>query len=263
MDPHSYHVGNLDHHLGDWLIQSVPDHGATHAQVGVINDYLADSGHTVSAEDGHYLAAANGWFHPTDSTGVQDAGHLLEAYGIPHHRVESGSIDQVLGELKEGHRVIVGLRDEHLAVSNPLQDFLHSFQERLGIDHSAAPASHQAVAIKGIDNSDPEHPKVLLYDPKDAKGATVSYPLEAFSHAWAGSDFSFVATNSAPGATSHEHSVLGDLVGQAAGLLTAGLIMTNTGHPGMAIAGGKFAEQVTDKLAEGAGEMWDSIMKSL
>ena len=252
MDP--YHIGNLDHELGDWLIQNTPDNGAASAQLGVINDFLGDDHHPVTHDDAHYLAAANGWWHPTDATGMQDAGHLLDAYGVPYHRVENATVDQVLGELKDGHRVIVGLRDDRLAPDSALSAFFHSFQERLGIDpHNFLPSRH-AVAIKGVDKSDPDHPHILLYDPKQTNGPTLSYSLDAFTEAWKGSDFSFLATNTAPGVTQHQHEH--HLVSDAAGLAAAALTLHGTGMPGMAVAAGKLVEEATDAL-------WDSIMKSI
>lgn len=247
MDPNLFHVGNLDHHLGDWMVQHVPDHDATSAQVDVINACIGGAGHHVSPHDANYMALANGWH----ATGMQDVGHLLDAYGVSNHRVENASIGQLLGELQEGHRVIVGLANDHATPSGPLLDLFHSLQERLGLGSHGTP-SH-AVSIKEVDVSDPQHPQIILHDPSQSEGATMAYPLDRFVDAWKGSQFSYVATDVPPGGSHHhEHHLLSDILGWGAGLAT----FHWTGSPQISLATGKLVNAVTDK-------MWDAILTAI
>ncbi|MEZ5430228.1 MAG: hypothetical protein R3F31_03430 [Verrucomicrobiales bacterium] len=189
----TYHVGNLDHHL-DHLLLNAGDHGGPDAERAILGDF----GHSLSQQDAEYLQAANGWVNLDDASGIQGVGQLLRAHGVDYHRVEHGTVGQVMSELHAGHRVIVGLQDHNFGSNSALQLFFQEVADRLGFKIEPEAGERQAIAIKGVDFHDPHHPKILLYNPKSADGEVIPYSLEDFTKAWEGSDFSFLATDSNP-----------------------------------------------------------------
>lgn len=248
----TYHVGNLDHHL-DHLLLNAGDHGGPDAERAILGDF----GHSLSQQDAEYLQAANGWVNLDDASGIQGVGQLLRAHGVDYHRVEHGTVGQVMSELHAGHRVIVGLQDHNFGSNSALQLFFQEVADRLGFKIEPEAGERQAIAIKGVDFHDPHHPKILLYNPKSADGEVIPYSLEDFTKAWEGSDFSFLATDSnpQPALPGAEQGPIEHLVSKAVGLGTAGAVFSWTGHPGLALASGKLAEEGT--------EFFESWIKSL
>ena len=243
----TFHAPGIDHHL-DTLLTNIGDHGSTDAQRMIV----ADFGHHLSENDATHLNAANGWLHAGDNTALEGVGHLMQAHGVDYHRVEHGTIDQIKAELAADHRVIVGLHDQQLGGTGALDTFFHDLAERLGIHTETANDERQAIAIKGLDESDPAHPKVLLYHPKH-EGETVAYSLEDFSKAWQGSDFSFVATNASPlehahAAPNDDHTLLGDLLSKAVGLGASAWVSSMGLPPSFALESGKLAEKGTEAI---------------
>jgi hypothetical protein len=80
----------------------------------------------------------------------------------------------------------------------PLNDFHNWFIKELGLDNSQVNPANHAVAVTGIDISDPSHPMVILNDSGTPNGDSVRYPLAQFMDAWGNSDCFYVATNQAP-----------------------------------------------------------------
>ena len=115
-----------------------------------------------------------------------DAGNLLELYGIPCHGKIGATVEELMAELAQGHKVIVGVDSgEVWGEDFPLQDF---FKQEA--DH--------AIWVTGVDMTDPAHPKVIVNDSGDPSGAGKAYDLALFKDAWEDSGFFFVATNDVP-----------------------------------------------------------------
>ncbi|MGQ0594131.1 MAG: hypothetical protein ACT4QB_16235 [Gammaproteobacteria bacterium] len=115
-----------------------------------------------------------------------DAGRLLELHGIPCHDQQGATIEQLMAELAQGHKVIVGVDSgEMWGHDDPLEDFFGQ-------------AADHAIWVTGMDMSDPSDPKVIVNDSGDPSGAGKVYDLELFKDAWQDSGFFYVATDNAP-----------------------------------------------------------------
>lgn len=154
---------------------------AVQAQRGIIEAF---TGRHVSEAELVYHATANGWL--TDQgTHPEDVGKLLELYGVPCHCRLGATIEELIGELALGRKVIVGVDADELWTNSPLNDFFDQ-------------AADHAIWVTGIDLRDPAHPKVIINDSGDPTGAGKAYDLSLFIDAWEDSGFHYVATDSAP-----------------------------------------------------------------
>ncbi len=125
-------------------------------------------------------AQAHGWYTPGAGTSPENVGNLLELHGIPVIRYSEAHIFNLVGELAQGHKVIIGIDSGELW--NPAQE---------GADGQAE-ADH-AVVVSGIDTSNPNDLRVIISDPGTGEAA-ISYPIRQFVDAWQDSRFTMVAT---------------------------------------------------------------------
>ena len=188
----------MGHFIGDPTSQALflphqqirPDDCAVAAQTSIINQYLE---HPISEKEAVYDAWSNGWYAPGEGTLPENVGTLFDLYGIPNHRVEGASIEQLAAELQAGHRIVVGVNSDDLwSANNP--EFSHWLKDNLGID---TPANH-ALCVTGINMNDPDHPMVVLNDSGVENGAANMYPLDQFMDAWGHGNFFYVATDAPP-----------------------------------------------------------------
>ncbi|MEI6166481.1 MAG: hypothetical protein WCS52_04745 [bacterium] len=176
-------VGSPDTDAYYWQPQTTPFTCAVQAQRGIIEEY---TGNDVSEAALVYEATSNGWL--TDrGMAPSDVGDLLQLHGIPCHSEMGASIQDLMAELAQGHKVIVGVdSDELWHDASPLKDFFHQ-----SADH--------AIWVTGVDATDPNHPQVIINDSGDTTGgAGKAYDLEQFKDAWQDSGFFYVATDNAP-----------------------------------------------------------------
>lgn len=170
----------LDAHY--WQPQTTAFTCAVQAQRGIIEAF---TGQPISEAQLVYDATAHGWL-TNRGMSPHDVGNLLELYGIPCHVRTGATIGELMAELAQGHKVIVGVdAGEMWRQDHPLEDF---FQQ--SADH--------AIWVTGIDFSDPAHPKVIINDSGDPTGAGKAYDLALFKDAWRDSGFFYVATDHAP-----------------------------------------------------------------
>lgn len=144
---------------------------AIHSQYHVLKDY----GYTGTVEDLKAEAEANGWYDPATGTSPENVGKLLEAHGVPCNVYVNANEYNLISELAQGKRVIVGLDSGEIWEG---EGFLQDFWEKItggGADH--------AVVVSGINTADPDNIKVVLTD-SGAGHAAIEYPLDQFMDAW-------------------------------------------------------------------------------
>ncbi len=126
-----------------------------------------------------------GYYAPGVGSNPDLVGQLLEDHGIGTHSANNASVYDLVTELAQGHKVIVGVDSSELWQPDWYDDV---FGEEA--DH--------ALLVTGIDTTDPENVKVIITDPGTGDVAK-EYPLEQFLDAWHDSNCFYVATdNPAP-----------------------------------------------------------------
>lgn len=165
-----------------WQPQTTGFTCAVVAQRGIIEAF---TGEPVSEAQLVYDATINGWL--TDrGMSPMDAGNLLKLYGIDCHVTHEAAVEDLIAELSQGHKVIVGVDSGELWKEDfPLEDFFHQ-------------AADHAIWITGVDFSDPANPKAIINDSGDPNGCGKEYDLSDFVDAWQDSGFFYVATDNAP-----------------------------------------------------------------
>ena len=130
-------------------------------------------------------------------------------------------------------------------------EFYNWLIDALGLDKAEfSPADH-AVAVTGIDLSDPSNPMVILNESGSPDGAGVRYPLDRFMDAWDNSDCYYVATDGTP------TQDLGQFdIGMFLGLGTTLAFSTFT-DPGTAIAAGEIVHAIAQEID------WDAVMMAV
>lgn len=154
-----------------YIFQGNENTCAIHSQYHVLKDY----GYTGTVEDLKEMAIENGWYDPKHGTSIEDVGKLLEANGVPCDVYVNANEYNLVSELAQGKRVIVGVDSGELWEG---EGVLTDFFERIfgcGADH--------AVVVSGINTADPNNVKVILTD-SGAGQAAVEYPLDRFMDAW-------------------------------------------------------------------------------
>ena len=188
-DP-EYFIGDPGAQMDDWILQDAPDNCAVAAEMSIINQFISTP---LSIDEASYISDANGWYQPGCGTSPEQVGQLMDAFGVPHHTVTDGTIDQLVQELRDGHGVIVGVNSSELWDEGIWGAIKQFFLDAFGLD-DIIPADH-AVVVTGIDNSDPANPMVIINDSGMPNGAAVRYPLDQFRDAWENSGFYYVATS--------------------------------------------------------------------
>jgi len=149
---------------------------------------LNDFGIPVSEAQLVYDAMSNGWLHE-GGTNIDNMGQLLEYHGIPTHTNHDGDMSSLINELAHGHKVIIPVNSSELW--NGV-----SWWERLTGTHNTGP--DHAVVVSGVDFSDPNNPQVIINDPGTPTGGPQAYPLNHFLESWNDSNFTYLATDTAP-----------------------------------------------------------------
>jgi hypothetical protein len=175
-------IGVPDSDAPHWQLQTTPFTCAVVAQRGIIEEF---TGHEISEAQLVYDATAHGWL--TDGgMSMGDVGNLLELYGVPCHEHTDATIEDLMSELAQGHKVIVGVDSGEIWNQDySWEDFLHQ-------------AADHAIWVTGIDTSDLANPKVIVNDSGDPNGAGKAYDLYVFRDAWQDSGFFYVSTDEAP-----------------------------------------------------------------
>lgn len=127
-----------------------------------------------------------GWYRG-DGTGTtfQDVGNLLEDANIPCTRQANANVFNLVSELAQGHKVIVGVDSGELW-GNKFSAWYNDFFNGATPDH--------ALIVSGIDATDPKNVKVIVTDPGNGDHHK-AYPLEQFMDAWSDASCYMVSTD--------------------------------------------------------------------
>lgn len=170
--------GDPDGDASYWQPQTTGFTCAVQAQRGIIE---AITGEDVSESQLVYEATLNGWL--TDAgMSPSDVGKLLELHNIPCHSAVDANVGDLIRELAQGNKVIVGVDSGELWGDDfPLEDFVSQ-------------SSDHAVWVTKVDFSDPDNPTITINDSGDPDGAGKVYELNDFVDAWKDSGFFYVTT---------------------------------------------------------------------
>lgn len=162
--------------------QNYIDTCAIKSQQIILNEF----GVPVTEDQCVQYSIEHGWYSNDGSgTNLNDVGNLLKDAGIPCTQTGNANIYDLVNELQQGHKVIVGVDSGELW-DNSIWDWLKDFFFGGTADH--------ALIVAGIDLTDPDHPMVVLTDPGTGSPAQ-PYPLEQFMDAWADSECFMVSTD--------------------------------------------------------------------
>ena len=163
------------------VYQGYSDTCAIRSQQLILNDF----GIPVSQEDLINEATQNGWYAEGEGTPMNEVGNLLENHGIPVNRVENANVYNLLSELSQGHKVIIGVDADELWHDGFLQD---------AKDAVIGETPNHALIVAGIDTSNPDDIQVILKDPGTGDVAK-AYSIDQFMDAWHDSGNYMVSTD--------------------------------------------------------------------
>lgn len=162
--------------------QQYPDSCAIKSQQIILNEFGID----VNEDQLVKFSYEQGWYN-ADGTGTAagDVGNLLETANIPVTRQEDANVFNLVSELSQGHKVIVGVDSEELW-GNKFMAWLKDFFMGDTPDH--------ALVVAGIDTSDPNNVMVIVDDPGSGEYHK-AYPLDQFMDAWSDAQCYMVSTD--------------------------------------------------------------------
>lgn len=164
--------------------QEFLDTCAIKSQQLILNDFGVD----VSEADLVHTAAENGWYN--GGTAPEDVGKLLELADIPVTRQDGANIFNLVSELAQGHKVIVGVDSDELWRNNtPFQKFKNWWDDFWGKEQG-----DHALIVAGIDTTDPNNLQVIVRDPGSGEDGK-PYPLDQFMDAWSDARCYMVSTD--------------------------------------------------------------------
>lgn len=162
--------------------QQYPDTCAIKSQQIILNEFGID----VTEDQLVQFSYDQGWYNGDGSgTSAQDVGNLLESANIPVTRQDGANVFNLVSELSQGHKVIVGVDSEELW-GNKFMAWIKDFFMGNTPDH--------ALVVAGIDTSDPDNVMVIVDDPGSGEYHK-AYPLDQFMDAWSDAECYMVSTD--------------------------------------------------------------------
>lgn len=162
--------------------QQYPDTCAIKSQQIILNEFGID----VTEDQFVQFSYEQGWYNGDGSgTAAQDVGKLLESANIPVTRQDGANVFNLVSELSQGHKVIVGVDSEELW-GNKFMAWIKDFFMGDTPDH--------ALVVAGIDTSDPDNVMVIVDDPGSGEYHK-AYPLDQFMDAWSDAECYMVSTD--------------------------------------------------------------------
>lgn len=165
---------------------------------------LRDYGIMIPQEELMQYAEHKGWFNPDPEEGGTDprfAGNLIDDCGIKTIRKYDADIFDIIGELRAGHRVMVGvdsnelwLRNEPNVIKQLFQNVINHGKDLIQDVNDIEGATH-ALIVAGVrvNPSDPSDIHVTIIDPGTGE-MCVEYTFKEFENAWEDSHHYMVAT---------------------------------------------------------------------
>lgn len=168
----------------DWLynpvLQLYDDTCAIKSQQLILNQF----GVECSEMDLIRYSEEHGWYDG-HGTQINDVGNLLEEAGIEVTRMFDANVFNLVNELAQGHKVIVGV-DAGELWGAPFHEWMEDFFMGEVPDH--------ALLVTGVDMSDPDNIKIIVTDPGTGEVGR-AYPIEQFMDAWADSSYFMCSTD--------------------------------------------------------------------
>lgn len=152
---------------------------------------LRDFGIDIPFKDLEQIALDNG-VYTNEGTYAYDIGKVLQLAGVGMHQTVGNSVDDLINELVQGHRVIVSVDANELWYNNSRSEkLLNWFKDTVGPQ-----GGNHALIVAGVevDPAHPENSKVVLTDTGAGK-LRIEYPMEQFKEAWGDSNCFMAATN--------------------------------------------------------------------
>lgn len=164
------------------ILQNYADTCAIKSQQLILNEF----GIPATEDQLVQYSYERGWYSGEgDGTMMGDVGNLLEHAQIPCTRQANANVFNLVSELSQGHKVIVGVDSGELW-GNKFMSWLNDFFYGDTPDH--------ALIVSGIDTSDPNNIKVVITDPGTGD-LNKSYPLDQFMDAWSDASCYMVSTD--------------------------------------------------------------------
>ena len=184
MDPNIYVA---DGHYGETnpVQQGYSDTCAIKSQQLILNDF----GVPCTEDDLVQYSYEHGWYQGNGTT-MADVGNLLETAGIPVTRQADANVFNLVSELAQGHKIIVGVDSNELWENDSLFEKIKNWLS----DFFMGDTPDHALIVAGIDTSDPNNIKVLVTDPGSGDYCK-AYPIEQFMDAWSDSSCYMVSTD--------------------------------------------------------------------
>ena len=165
--------------------QQYPDTCAIKSQQLILQDFGID----ISEDACVQYCYDNGWYVPGGGTMPENVGKLLVDAGIPCTQRADANIFDLMDEIQQGHKVIVGVDANELWKDGPINAIIEWLR-----DIFAGEEANHALIVAGLDYTDPDHPYVILTDPGSGE-AGKPYPLDQFMDAWSDSQHFIVSTD--------------------------------------------------------------------
>lgn len=199
----NYELDNFDPNI----FQNYSNTCAIRSQQIVLRDY----GVMLSQEDMMAFAEENGWYDPDPVNGgtpMEALGNFLDGCGVDCTRVENANIYDIISELRDGHRVIVGVDADELWVNSESSFWKRNLLKCINKlnDTFGGEGANHALVVAGVDVNpdDPSDIHVTLIDSGTGE-VCASYPYEQFKDAWDDANCYMVSTNEpAPYQYNHE-----------------------------------------------------------
>ena len=157
---------------------------------------LRDYGIDISLDELKQYAISNGWYDPSPEGGTPmwAIGNLLLSCNVPCEQSVDNTVYDLINELAQGHRVIVGVDANELWADRD-HDFIAGAKEWFK-DFFEGETPNHALIVAGVDvnPNDPDDVKVVLTDPGQGD-LRVEYKLDDFMDAWKDSQCFMVSTD--------------------------------------------------------------------
>lgn len=157
---------------------------------------LRDYGIDISLDELKQYATENGWYDPNPEGGTPmwAIGNLLLSCNVPCEQSVDNTVYDLINELAQGHRVIVGV-DANELWADRNHDTVAGVKEWFK-DFFEGETPNHALVVAGVDvNPDnPDDIKVILTDPGTGD-LRIEYKLDDFMDAWKDSQCFMVSTD--------------------------------------------------------------------
>lgn len=151
---------------------------------------LSDFGIEYTEEQLMQYSFEHGWY-TGNGTLPSNVGKILIDAGIPCTQQEHANVFNLVNELSQGHKVIVGVDSNELWYNDNIVDKAKNW-----ISDIFGNNPNHALIVAGIDTSDPNNIQVIVRDPGTGDDGK-AYPLDQFMDAWADSSCFMVTTDCA------------------------------------------------------------------